>query len=670
MEESQDLKRKRPQREFLKNKKITQDTHLNLNSQVTIELDLKDQPKNKDQKFISHEITVDEYKGQGISTMSFNKDQTLLAVGRDNGEIEIWATFEKGQFVIIRKLPGREDSTPRAILWVKEKQERLFSCSLNGSIVEWDLEAKIPKRTSEYYGGAIWNMCLYKDMIACACENGRVSLLNLNLEFITSFGPNSKDKVPNVEHIKNYKGNRLLTVATKEDGSKIFTAGLNGVYCYDDQYQYQYRINIETGIVWAILYLSDDTLVVGDSAGYLHFCDSKFGVILSSKKISDADILSISKNESNEVIACTGVDAKVSVLKKIQSNWEISFEKRPTYHDTKSVLIFKNQYVISGGLDSRIAVNIIPKNNNELKIAANYFYNINPNFLKVSKLARKFFVNNNDNTLQLIHIPYNNVTKGNKIRNEPEVIGEFSVKSKGGWMISDFDIDYYGENQAIIGLDFLMFYTKENKQGDSHKGPFGTMIKFYKDDYVVIHTIDNKVVLYDYRERKVEKEIIIKQDNRDLFASLSNSITSIIPLENDLILCTNTMIYCYHDLEFKTPKYVHHVGNHFIYKTVDDKEKVHLLRSGNGLLTLHVQKDQLDKKDYSSLKNPILSALNYYNGLKVSTSNDVNGSNPRVGALVLDSSKILKDEMVYFHKHTESIQIEKPPVFFRHRFGT
>lgn len=669
MEEKIDIKRKREKKEFAASKKKSFDHTKNLNEQVSVEYEAKE-TKNVNQRIITHQIIVDEYKGQGVSCMSFNHDESLLAVGRDNGEIEIWSNIDKERYYIIRKLPGREESTPRTLLWLNEKQERLFSCSLNGTVVEWDLEAKVPKKTSEYYGGAIWSMCFYKDLIACACENGRVLLLNHNLEYVTSFGPNSKDKVPNVEYIKDYKGSRLLAVTKSLDETLIFAGGLYGVYCYDDKYQFKYRINIETGIVWSLCYLEDETLVVGDSSGYIHFCDSKFGIILSSKAISNADILCITADKKGEIVACTGVDAKVSLLKNINSQWEVSFEKRPNYHDIKSVLISEKGYVLSGGLDSRISLNLIAKNTNESKLGAHYFFNNVPNFLKKSNQARKIIINNNDNSLQMIQVPNENISKENQITNEPEVINEYKVKSKGGWLFSDFAIDQKGENIAIIGLDFLIFYYKDQAFGIPHKGPFGTSISFYKEDYVIIHSLDNKILLYNFKEQKIDQEINLPKDKRDLFTSLPNSISQIVSLENYLVVCTNTMVYIYEGLEFSQPKTQHHIGQNFIYKVLEDKDSIQILKTGNEIITINVLKDKSKKIDFKKSKDPIISVVPWKNQVKTTTYYNVYISKQRALPLVLDCAKIGVDEYIFFHKSQENMQMEKPPVFFRHRFGT
>ena len=51
-------------------------------------------------------------------------------------------------------------------------------------------------------------------------------------------------------------------------------------------------------VVWASLFLSNYTIVTGDSAGKVTFYDGKLGSLLNSFKIHDADVLSLATTKT------------------------------------------------------------------------------------------------------------------------------------------------------------------------------------------------------------------------------------------------------------------------------------------------------------------------------------------------------------------------------------
>ena len=112
--------------------------------------------------------------------MALSNDKSVLAVGRESGQIEIWKT---DTFAQITMLPGHRNVQIRNIHWIEpsdkmdgkstlcenplyynrmkgnkilEKKRRLVTTGLNGMICEWDLNTCSIK--SKYNAhGPIWN---------------------------------------------------------------------------------------------------------------------------------------------------------------------------------------------------------------------------------------------------------------------------------------------------------------------------------------------------------------------------------------------------------------------------------------------------------------------------------------------------------------------------------
>lgn len=108
-------------------------------------------------------------------------DQSLVAVARENGSIELWnsaawyCALVRLDFHLrdsqratgldcpphMQVIPGKEEASFTSLCWAYDNvydQWRLFSCGLDGYVVEWDLRRRQPLATSSTMGGAAWHM--------------------------------------------------------------------------------------------------------------------------------------------------------------------------------------------------------------------------------------------------------------------------------------------------------------------------------------------------------------------------------------------------------------------------------------------------------------------------------------------------------------------------------
>lgn len=94
----------------------------------------------------------------------------------------------------LQVMPGKEDASFTALCWAHDhvtSQWRLFSCGLDGYVVEWDLRQRQPLATSSTMGGAAWHMAAQPvqppstsadspvddPLVALATDDGAVRLL-------------------------------------------------------------------------------------------------------------------------------------------------------------------------------------------------------------------------------------------------------------------------------------------------------------------------------------------------------------------------------------------------------------------------------------------------------------------------------------------------------------
>ena len=124
--------------------------------------------------------------------------------------------------------------------------------------------------------------------------------------------------------------------------------------------------NIET-VVWASCFLSDYTIITGDSNGKVTFYDGKLGSLLHTYKIHDADVLTLATTKTERMVFASGVDPLfiafeyVNVSDKSEEYdgkdyiWRRGWGHKMHSHDVRCIEIADN-LVLSGGVDRRIVV--------------------------------------------------------------------------------------------------------------------------------------------------------------------------------------------------------------------------------------------------------------------------------------------------------------------------
>lgn len=317
-----------------------------------------------------------------------------LAVGRANGDIEIWNPL-KGVWLQESILRGGKDRSIEGLVWTQDPDDldkngwktpgklRLFSIGYSTSVTEWDLALGRPLRHSSGNYGEIWCIAAQpitkiigeasssgqelvkseldsqeQDVVA-GCADGAIVLMSTrdgDLRFSRTLARPSKKKA------------RVLC-ATYQNRNIVITGHADStIRVFDTRNSQQIR-NISLGagpvegpketLVWSVKCLHDGTLVSGDSTGTIRFWDGKNFTLMQRIKSHLADILDVAASADGETVISGGMDRRTTLYRRIgngkkgaKRQWAELTHRRLHKHDVKTMATFETKnfsVLVSGG---------------------------------------------------------------------------------------------------------------------------------------------------------------------------------------------------------------------------------------------------------------------------------------------------------------------------------
>ena len=325
------------------------------------------------------------------SSKSPSKTSTLrLAVGRANGDIEIWNPSSGlwNQETILR---SGKDRSIEGLVWVQDAKDvdkhgykvpgklRLFSIGYSTSVTEWDLAAGKPRRHSGGNYGEIWCMAaqpivgarsgkqntnadatgLETQSVALGCADGAIVLLSTaddDLQFTKLVARSSK------------KGARVLSIAFQNRTTIVVGHADSTIRIYDIRNGQQLR-NMTLGagpkggpretLVWSVRCLPDGSIVSGDSTGTICVWDGRTYTLMQRIRAHDADILDVAVSADGQSAFSGGMDRRTVFYKRCvdgksggRSRWAKVNHSRLHEHDVKAMAVFESRglsVLVTGG---------------------------------------------------------------------------------------------------------------------------------------------------------------------------------------------------------------------------------------------------------------------------------------------------------------------------------
>ncbi|PKY02557.1 WD40 repeat-like protein [Aspergillus campestris IBT 28561] len=340
----------------------------------------------------SHPPSAD-LKGRGIPTLR-------LAVGRANGDIEIWNPM-RGAWFQETVLRGGKDRSIEGLAWTQDPAEpgpdektqlpgrlRLFSIGYSTAVTEWDLEQGRPVRNSSGNYGEIWCLAAQprwqapasgsrgKDgkqlpaaaegqytgqHLAAGCADGSIVILSTadnDLRFLRLMRPSTKRS-------------RVLSVTFQDRNTIVAGYADSSIRLFDIRNGQLLRtISLGRGpaggskelLVWSVKCLPDGTIVSGDSAGEIRFWDAKNYSLIQRLQGHLADTLDVAVSANGDTVISGGADQRTVVYRKNdgdkgdkKSRWAEVMHRRYHTHDVKTFAVYETRdisVVVSGGPDA------------------------------------------------------------------------------------------------------------------------------------------------------------------------------------------------------------------------------------------------------------------------------------------------------------------------------
>ncbi|XP_020497994.1 U3 small nucleolar RNA-associated protein 4 homolog [Labrus bergylta] len=308
-------------------------------------------------EFKVHRVRFFDYMPCAISAMAFHRHSERLAVARADGAVEVFCFADN--YFQEKVIPGQDGRAVEALCWVGQ---RLFSAGLNGEITEYDLENLRPRYTVEAYGGPIWTISSNSQgtLLAVGCDDGTVKMFEI-----------LEERIQFQRNLDRQKG-RIISLSWHPSGTLIAAGMMDMIRIFDAETGHAtHRLLVERGVgaskskevvVWSIVFLSDHTIISGDSAGKVQIWDGFTGTLVRTHLVTKWDVLalSVSQDESSLVAGTSeGTVVQFQFLSSTVDQQDKEWIRTRTFknhsHDVRA-LVHTDTAVVSGGMDTQLVV--------------------------------------------------------------------------------------------------------------------------------------------------------------------------------------------------------------------------------------------------------------------------------------------------------------------------
>lgn len=285
-----------------------------------------------------------------------------LAVGRANGDIEIWNPRHNWTHELT--LPGARGRAVEGLVWAHGLQPRLFSIGGSTTVTEWDLHTRRPRANYDCNAGVVWcvDASPKGDRLAVGCDDGSVVVVDisggpgvLEHEFVCQrqplrvLGLRWYDNETLVGGCADGKV-RVWSAAGETRGRLVASVGVD-------------KAKTEATLVWAVVALpAQQQYVTGDSTGAVKFWDAKTHTMVQGFSVHEADVLALARDATGTNVFSAGIDRKIhhySAGGKRKRTWQHTASRLLHANDVRALAAHDSSahhLLVSGGAERALVV--------------------------------------------------------------------------------------------------------------------------------------------------------------------------------------------------------------------------------------------------------------------------------------------------------------------------
>ncbi|POR36126.1 U3 small nucleolar RNA-associated protein 4 [Tolypocladium paradoxum] len=343
-----------------------------------------------------HRCRFVPYQPSAINAVAFShpKPRTAkhssvarLAIGRANGDIEIWnpSSGTWHQELVIR---GGKDRSIDGLVWINEPDQelgdgrvmigrsRLFSIGYTSTITEWDLEKAKPKRHASGQHGDIWCLAAQpagpadgptlepqnSNKLIAGTIDGELVMYSaedddLRLQRVLVKSPTKKSKMVSI----TFQSRKVVIVGCSDSTIRAYDIA-KGHMLRRMTLGSDFAGGAKDIIVWSVKCLPSGNIVSGDSTGQICIWDGKTYTQVQRIQSHKQDVLSLATSADGTAILSGGMDRRTILYKQntgAGQRWGKVWGRRYHDHDVKAMASFEHgriSVVVSGGPDANLMV--------------------------------------------------------------------------------------------------------------------------------------------------------------------------------------------------------------------------------------------------------------------------------------------------------------------------
>lgn len=311
-----------------------------------------------------------------------SKRPARLAIGRTNGDIEIWNPLN-GNWFQETIIHGGRDRSVDALVWVTDDDEhlsdgsvivgrsRLFSIGYTTTVTEWDLEKGRARKHASGQHGDIW--CLgaqpapprdqanglappsQPQRLVAGTIDGSIVLYSIDdddLQFQRVLVKTAKQNIKMVSIA--FQSRQVAVVGCSDSSIRVYDLR-RGELLRKMTLGKDLIGGSKDIIVWSVKCLKNGDIVSGDSTGQVVIWDGKTYTQAQRIQGHKQDVLSLATSADGSSIISGGMDRRTALYRPMTrdpSRWQRVWHRKYHDHDVKAMASFEGlgmSVVVTGG---------------------------------------------------------------------------------------------------------------------------------------------------------------------------------------------------------------------------------------------------------------------------------------------------------------------------------